>query len=127
MGNHGDLSSLGDFISGDCIDHNAGDDAPRGPECALAHIAGLLKTFPDLELTVEHIMAEGCFVVTRVSGTGTHTGEWMNIPPTGRKIALKAINIDRVESGKIAEHWGEADTVGMLLQMGANPFSTSKA
>jgi len=46
----------------------------------------------------------------------------MSIKPSGREVLLKGINIDRVEGGKIAEHWGEADTIGMLMQMGVDPF-----
>jgi predicted ester cyclase len=47
----------------------------------------------------------------------------MGIKPTGREVRLKGINIDRVEGGRIAEHWGEADTIGMLVQMGVDPFA----
>ena len=58
-----------------------------------------------------------------MTGSGTHLGEWMGIKPTGREVRLKGINIDRVEGGRIAEHWGEADTIGMLVQMGVDPFA----
>ena len=73
LGWHGDLSRWEDFISDDYIDHNADDDTLRGPECVRAHIFAVLTTFPDLELKVEHIMAEDFFVVTRVSETGLST------------------------------------------------------
>jgi predicted ester cyclase len=62
-------------------------------------------------------------VATRVSGSGTHTGVWQEIQPTGNKIQLRGINIDRIGAGLIVEHWGEADTAGMLWQMGVDPFA----
>jgi predicted ester cyclase len=68
------------------------------------------------------MIAEGDLVVTRVTARGTHTGVWQGIEPTGSDIQLHGINIDRIEAGLIAEHWGEADTVGMLYQMGVDPF-----
>ena len=67
-------------------------------------------------------MAEGEWVAVRVTAEGTHTGEWMGIPATGKKIYLKGINLDRVVDGLIVEHYGEADTVAMLMQMGLDPF-----
>ena len=74
-------------------------------------------------MSIEHMIADAEFVVTRVRGRGTHRGEWMGIPPSGQVVHLRGINIDRVAAGRIAEHWGEADTVGMLLQMGVDPFA----
>ena len=87
-----------------------------------AHLEGLRRTFPDFQLRIEQMIAEDDLVVTRVTARGTHTGVWLDIKPTGAEIQLHGINIDRVEVGLIAEHWGEADTVGMLEQMGVNPF-----
>jgi predicted ester cyclase len=87
-----------------------------------AHVAALLTTFPDFSMKIEDIIAEGNKVVTRVTGKGTHAGTWMQIEPTGSVIQMKGINIDRVSNGRIVEHWGEADTVGMLVQMGVDPF-----
>ena len=57
----------------------------------------------------------------RVVGDG-HLGEWLGIKPTGKRIQLRGINLDRVQAGRIVEHWGEADTIGMLMQMGLNPL-----
>jgi predicted ester cyclase len=117
-----DLSLLDYFIAPDYLDHND-EGAGRGPEVFRGHMAALRGTFPDFTLTVEEILAEDDKVVTRVSGRGTHGGEWMGIKPTGKTVSLRGINIDRVENGRMAEHWGHADTVGMLLQMGVDPFA----
>ena len=112
---------LPNFIANGFIDHNAaGDD--HGPELVRKHLEAIRTTFPDFTMSIEGIFAEGDYVITRVTGSGTHLGEWMSIKPSGREVLLKGINIDRVEDGKIAEHWGEADTIGMLMQMGVDPF-----
>ena len=80
-------------------------------------------TLPDFTIQIADIFAEGDHVITRVTGRGTHLGEWMGIEPTGREVRLKGINIDRVDRGWIAEHWGEADTIGMLSQTGVDAFA----
>ena len=117
----GDCTHLDRFVAADYRDHNA-PEGPIGREAVRAHLAALRTTFPDFSLTVHELIAEGDFVVTRVSGSGTHLGEWMGIQPSGKKISLRGINIDRLTDGLISEHWGEADTVGMLMQMGVDPF-----
>jgi len=118
----GDYSNLDSFVATDYLDHNAAE-AGRGPEVVRAHLEAIRMTLPDLTIHIEDTFAEGEYVITRVTGRGTHLGEWMGIEPTGREVRLKGINIDRVERGRIAEHWGEADTIGMLVQMGVDPFA----
>ena len=117
----GDYSSLDSFVATDYVDHNAAEGG-RGPEVVRTHLDAIRRTLPDFTVQVEDIFAEGDYVITCVAGRGTHLGEWMGIKPTGREVRLKEINIDRVERGRIAEHWGEADTIGMLVQMGVDPF-----
>jgi predicted ester cyclase len=116
----GDYSDLDSFIATDYVDHNA---AEGGPEVVRTHLEAIRTTLPDFTIRIEDIFAEGDYVITRVTGRGTHLGEWMGIKPTGREIRLKGINIDRINNGRIVEHWGEADTVGMLVQMGVDPFA----
>lgn len=118
----GDLTNLEDLIAAGYVDHTAGPQAGRGPTVVRAHLEAIRTTFPDFTLQIEDMVAEGDRVVTRVTGRGTHGGSWQGIPPTGRVIEVRGINIDRLEGGKIVEHWGEADTVGMLWQMGVDPF-----
>ncbi len=118
----GDYSNLGSFIANDYVDHNAAE-GDRGPEVVRTHLEAIRRTLPDFTVQIENVFAEGDYVITRVTGRGTHLGEWMGIKPTGREVRLKGINIDRVDRGRIAEHWGEADTIGMLAQMGVDPFA----
>ena len=110
------------FIHPEYVDHNSDGDE-RGPSLVAAHLEDLRGTFPDFQVQIADQIAEGDRVVTRVTARGTHTGVWQRIEPTGSDIQLHGINIDRVEAGLIVEHWGEADTVGMLYQMGVDPFA----
>jgi predicted ester cyclase len=118
----GDYSNLESFVAPDYVDHNAAEGG-RGPEVVRTHLEAIRLTLPDFTIQIEDIFAEGDYVITRVTGRGTHLGEWMGIKPTGREVRLKGINIDRIDRGQIAEHWGEADTIGMLAQMGVDPFA----
>jgi len=82
-----------------------------------AFVAG----FPNISLTIEDMIAEGDRVVLRQTYRGTHQGEMMGIPPTGRPVTLTAIDIVRVADGKLAEHWSNNDQLGMLQQLGVIP------
>lgn len=79
----------------------------------------LVRGFPDLSLRVLDQVAEGDKVATRWIVTGTHSGEFMGIPATGRTAALTATSVDRVQDGKIAEHWLEVDFTGFVQQLTA--------
>jgi steroid delta-isomerase-like uncharacterized protein len=72
-------------------------------------------------MAIEDQVAEGDKVVTRWTATGTHKGELMGIPPSGKKVRVTGIAIDRLEDGKIVESWSSFDQLGMLQQIGAIP------
>ena len=83
--------------------------------------------FPDLHYTVEDLIAEGDKVVARVTLRGTHQGDFMGIPPTGKQVSVTGIGIDRIENDKFVESWGDADTLGFLQQLGIVPRPGEKA
>jgi predicted ester cyclase len=78
-------------------------------------------------LTVEDIIAEGDRVVVRWRNRGTHVGEFLGIPPTGKAFSIEGINIYRVENGMLAEGWNVADVFGQLLQLGVIPAPQATA
>ena len=124
--NTGNVDRIADFIAPDYLDRN---DQGRGIEGAKRHVLGVRRTLPDLHVTVGQQIAEGEWVVTRVTGRGTHLGAWLGMKPTGKAIEISGVNIDRVVNGRIVEHGGVADLLGPLLAMGAiqwvapeNPF-----
>ena len=72
--------------------------------------------FPDLTIAVEDVMAEGDRVTARVTMRGTHSGEFQGIAPTGKRVEVRAIDMFRIENGKIVEHWGHADDPTRFLR-----------
>ena len=81
----------------------------------------LHQAFPDLHITVEDLIAEGDKVVGRNTVTGTHRGEYMGLPPTGKTVAYNEIFIFRCEEGRIAETWGVVDVISQMKQLGLIP------
>ena len=78
-----------------------------------------ITAFPDWLETVEDIIAEGDKVWVRLNYTGTHKGAFMGLPPTGKKINSKAVDIYRIENGKLAEYWNVTDNLNIFKQIGA--------
>lgn len=81
----------------------------------------LLRAFPDLHIEVEDMIAEGDKIVFRNTVTGTHRGEYMGVPPTGRFITYREIMIARFMDGRIAETWGIVDVLAQMKQLGMIP------
>ena len=79
--------------------------------------------FAGLYVTIDDIMADGDRVIARFTARGTHNGEFMGVPPTGKAITLTAIEIFRIKDGKIAELWGEVNLMGLMQQLGMLPGS----
>ncbi|MDX1412351.1 MAG: ester cyclase [Nitrospirales bacterium] len=76
---------------------------------------------PDWHTQIDDLIAEGDKVVARITMTGTHTGDFYGIPATGVRVEFTGIYVVRIENGKIVEHWGEEDAVGLLTQLGVMP------
>lgn len=83
--------------------------------------ARLYRAFPDLHITVEDLIAEGDRVVERDTVTGTHQGEYMGLPPTGKSVTYNEIFIMRFVNGRIAEIWGVVDVFSQMRQLGLIP------
>lgn len=81
----------------------------------------LFAAFPDQHSTTQKIIAEGDRVVHRILVEGTHTGPFMGIPPTGKRISYTVTDLVRFEDGKMVEHWTISDTLGMMQQLGLIP------
>ena len=117
--NTGNISELAEFISPEYVEVRNTTRQPVGIEGAKKHILGVRETYPDLHLTVEQQIAEGEWVVTRITARGTHEGVWLGMRPTGEKVEITAVNIDRVVDGRIMEHGGAANILEPLLEIGA--------
>jgi len=80
--------------------------------------SGILTAFPDLRVVIHNQVAEGDKVATHKTFHGTHKGEFMGIPPTGKKIATDVMDIFRIAGGKIVEHWAVQDRASLMEQLG---------
>jgi steroid delta-isomerase-like uncharacterized protein len=79
------------------------------------------QAFPDLHAEVHDVIAEGDLVAARVTYTGTHQGEFVGIPATGRKTTTNGVHFFRMQNGRQAEHWGGPDMFSFLVQAGVMP------
>ncbi len=95
----------------------------RGLEALKQYITMYRTANPDTRFAGEDQIAEGDRVVTRWTGQGTHQGELMGIPPTGARVTVTGISIDRIAGGRIEETWVSYDALGMMQQLGVIPPS----
>jgi predicted ester cyclase len=117
--NTGNVDAIADFISRDYVEVRNNTKHAIGIEGAKEHVLGVRRTYPDLHLTVEQQIAEGDWVVTRITARGTHKGEWLGMKPTGKTIEITGVNIDRVVNDRIVEHGGAANVLEAFLEIGA--------
>lgn len=111
-----------ELISPDAIFHVPGRPEPmRGPAGYLAIIGMMRGGFPDIQWTLEEMVAEGDKVAARFTMRGTHRGTFFGAPPTGKMIAVQAMNIYRLSDGRFVEENGQPDMLGLLQQIGAVP------
>src|SRR5262245_41252789 len=85
------------------------------------------SAFPDLERPVDDVFAEGDKAVARWTSSGTHLGDYMGAPPTGKRLTTSGITIFRFEDGKVVEEWIQSDMLGLLQQVGALPAPAGQA
>ncbi len=116
----GNVDVLDEAFAPNFIEHQAGIVPPTA-EGVRRSIALIRTAFPDMNLTIEEIIAVGDKTWARITGRGTHKGPFMGIPPTGKPIAVTVMDVCRFEGGKIVEHWGVADQLAVMAQIGALP------
>lgn len=115
----GDMAAIDAVVAPDFIEHQRGAISGReGLKKVIRHLRGWL---PDLTLTIEDLAISGDKVWGRIVGRATHTQTIMGQPPTGKPIQVDVIDIMRVVDGKVVEHWGVPDTLGMMEQIGLVP------
>ncbi len=116
----GNLAALDELFAPNFVEHQDGF-VPPNVEGVKAGIVGLRTPFPDLRLTIEEIIASGDKTWARLTARGRHLAPFMGRPPTGKSFAITVIDICRFEDGKIAEHWGVADRLSLMGQLGLLP------
>jgi steroid delta-isomerase-like uncharacterized protein len=116
--NSNDLEALSEVVSEDLLTPKIMPGIPAGIEGAKTAHQIMLAGFPDYQTAIDDLIAEGDKVAVRITMSGTHTGSFMGIPPTGKRISFTGMYVARVDDGKIVEHWGEEDSVSLLQQLG---------
>jgi predicted ester cyclase len=110
--NQGNLDVYDEVVAPDFVNHSEG----------WKQLAAMFRAaFPDLHFHIEDEIADGDLLTTRWTAHGTHQGELMGIPATGKEATIGGINIARFAGGKIMERWEEFDMMGMMVQIGVVP------
>lgn len=117
-------SVLEELVADDYVDADAqaAEEKVPGPKGVKRVNDRFLAAFTDIRVTIEDQIAEGDKVVTRWSTAGTHSGEFMGVAPTGRRVHTSGVEIHLVRDGRIAAEWGASDELGLLAQLGAIEF-----
>jgi steroid delta-isomerase-like uncharacterized protein len=113
--NTGNLALLDKFVAPDYIEHSEGF---HGVEPFRQQITAFRAAFPDLRVSIEDLVIVGDRFASRTTVTGTHTGELMGLPATGKQISVEAVDIGRIENGQAKERWGGLNMYSMLTQLG---------
>ena len=120
--NRGNIGRADEFLTPDFVEREElPPGIPRDREGVKQLTAMLHGAFPDFRATIDDMVAEGDKVVMRMTWRGTHKGEFMGIPPTGKSVSFGEISILRFAEGMNAEFWGQTDSMGMMQQLGVIP------
>lgn len=119
--NQGNLDAVDELLAEDYVHHTP----PPGMEPTRAGFKGFVASahagLDNLTLTTDDFLAQGDKVVQRWTNTGVHSGEFMGVPGTGKRVEFSGISIYTVRDGQIVEDWTLFDTVGLMQQIGAIP------
>jgi steroid delta-isomerase-like uncharacterized protein len=113
------LEMLDDIVALDYIDHYPIAGRPPGPARVRQQMSRLFVSFPDVNYSLEDLVAEGDLVAVRYVLKGTHAGEVMGVAPTGKAVVVRGMDFFRLSGGLIAEYWECLDKLSLLRQLGA--------
>jgi steroid delta-isomerase-like uncharacterized protein len=120
--NAGDIDGFSRKLADDFVEHDEAPGFPPTKAGVVQYFQMLLAAFPDLRMNVEDVIASGDKAVARVRVYGTHKGEFMGMPATGKSASVNLIDITRFgDDGLAREHWGVVDQLALMQQLGAIP------
>jgi steroid delta-isomerase-like uncharacterized protein len=120
--NAGNIDGFGELLADDFVEHEESPGLEPTKEGVKDFFRMYIAAFPDLRMEPQDVLPSGDKVIARTRGTGTHQGEFMGIPATGRSIDVELIDIMRFrDDGLMQEHWGVFDALKMMQQLGAIP------
>jgi steroid delta-isomerase-like uncharacterized protein len=116
-----DLTALKDFWTEDCLNHAMPGTDNRGLNALRIYhdsfFDDFFSAFPDIQIEIVQQVEEGDRIATYITSQGIHSGAFYGIPPTGKHISTSVIRIDRIQDGKIAEHWSVSDAASLMQQI----------
>jgi predicted ester cyclase len=112
-----DVDAIHEFVADDFASHNTPPGLPEGIAGARGFFEMLHVAFPDAHVEIEQLVADEEWVAVATRLSGTHSGPLMGLDPTGRRVSVTMVDLVRIAGGKIVEHRGLTDTVGMLRQL----------
>lgn len=116
--NEGKLDVVDEVIAADAIDHSPPPGSTGDTRDDLKEFARAFRdAFPDARFTVQEMIAEGDLVAAYATFEGTHQGEFMGVPPTGKRVSMEFMDLIRVVDGKCTEHWGVGDVASLMQQI----------
>lgn len=110
------IKEVPQYVSDKCTIRIGEENITVGIDGMKQHILEVRKTYPDLKMTIIRQYCDGEYVISEFVMEGTHKGEWLGIKPTGKKISITGVDIDKVVDGKIVEHGGAANTFDALFE-----------
>jgi steroid delta-isomerase-like uncharacterized protein len=117
-----DPEKIDDVVTDDFVAHHTGVDGDiEGPEAYKARIEEITTAFPDFEMNELVQVIDGEYAAGLYHWTGTHEGEFMGIPPTGKTVDTRSLTLTRMEAQKATEMWVYTDTPAMMAQLGIEP------
>ena len=120
--NQGNASLADELFAPDFVEHEElPPGIPSGIEAVKTLFTMFRGAFPDFQVKVDDLIAEGDKVVVRSTWSGTHKGEFMGIPASGKRVSFGVYDTIRMADGKVVEHWGQMDNMGLMQQIGAIP------
>jgi steroid delta-isomerase-like uncharacterized protein len=114
-------AAIDEFVQPDAIIRTPLPIEASGAQVLKEVFGRLHRVYADLRVTIEDLIAEGDKVVSRQSVTGTHRGDYMGLPPTGKSVTYNEIFVFRFADGRISETWGVVDVFSQMRQLGAIP------
>jgi steroid delta-isomerase-like uncharacterized protein len=111
--------AVDDFLAPEYGRHVGAATQPLSREDQKALLRTFQAAFPDAHITIENVLVDGNMIALRSTFRGTHRDVFRGIPPTGRNVTVRLLDLFRVQNGHIAEQWGGPDLLDMLLQLGA--------
>lgn len=120
VANNNRLDLIPEYATEDWLDHESFGEIPATRDGIGQFLTMFRDAFPDLHFTVDEVLVAGDKVTTRIRISGTHKGEFMGIPPTGKSFEIETIDILRMVGDRAAEHWGVTDAMGMMSQLGVS-------